>query len=82
MIGGGNSALEESLFLTKFASKVTILARDKLSASSILQEKIAHSKNIELFMNQEVQAFEIKNNRLRSVISKDLESKETKTFAP
>jgi thioredoxin reductase (NADPH) len=82
VVGGGNSALEESLFLTKFATKVTILAREKLTASSMLQEKIARSKNIELVMNQHVQTFEIKENRLSGVITKDLESGKIKVWTP
>ncbi len=82
VIGGGNSALEESLFLTKFATKVTILAREKLTASRILQEKIARSKKVDLVMNQDVQSFEIQDNRLSGIITKDMESGETKTFTP
>ena len=87
MIGGGNSAIEESLFLTKFACKITILAKEKLTASSILsssilREKIARIKKVELLMNQEVQAFEVENNRLSGIVVKDWESDETKIFTP
>ncbi|MCH7787610.1 MAG: FAD-dependent oxidoreductase, partial [Chloroflexi bacterium] len=43
VIGGGNSAVEEGLFLTKFANSVTVLARqDRLTASSVLREKAAN----------------------------------------
>ncbi len=73
VIGGGNSAFEESLFLTKFASKVTILAREKLTASTTLREKIARTPMVELVMNQDVQAFKIENNRLDGVLVKDTE---------
>ena len=42
VVGGGNSGVEEGLFLTKFATKVTVLeVRDRLGASQILQEKAA-----------------------------------------
>lgn len=82
VIGAGNSALEESLFLTKFASKVTILAREKVTASSILQEKIARSEKVEMVMNQEIQAFEIEHNRLSGVVAKHLKSGEIKTWKP
>lgn len=82
VIGGGNSALEESLFLTKFATKVTILAREKLTASSILQEKIARSKKINLEMSQDVQAFEIEDNRLSKIIANDMETGESRTWTP
>ena len=47
VIGGGNTALDEGLFLTKFASKVTLVhRRDELRGDKILQEKfLAHEKN-------------------------------------
>lgn len=49
VIGGGNSAGEEGIFLTKFASKVTILTRDKqLSASKVVVEKVQSNPKIEL----------------------------------
>ena len=42
VVGGGNSGVDEGLFLTRFASKVTILEfQDKLLASKLLQEKAA-----------------------------------------
>jgi thioredoxin reductase (NADPH) len=47
VIGGGNSAGEESLFLAKFAGKVTIVTRnDKLSASKVVAEKVAEKPTI------------------------------------
>ena len=82
VIGGGNSALEEGLFLTKFASKVTILAREKLTASTILQEKIARTPMVDLVMNQDIQAFKVENNRLDSVLVKDTETGKTITWNP
>jgi len=55
VIGGGNSAGEESLFLTRFADKVTILVRGaELTASQIVINKLASSPKIEVRYNTEV----------------------------
>jgi thioredoxin reductase (NADPH) len=55
VIGGGNSAGEESLFLTRFVDKVTILVRgDALTASKIVIDKVAAHPKIEVRYNTEV----------------------------
>jgi thioredoxin reductase (NADPH) len=57
VIGGGNSAGEESLFLTRFAAKVTILVRgEALSASQIVADKVAEQEQIEVRYNTEIAA--------------------------
>src|SRR6185312_7925887 len=49
VVGGGNSAGEESIFLTKFARKVTIVTRDNaLSASTVVREKVAENPQIDV----------------------------------
>jgi thioredoxin reductase (NADPH) len=58
VIGGGNSAGEESLFLARFAAKVTILVRGaRMTASKIVIDKLAENPAIEVRYNTEVQAF-------------------------
>src|ERR1700712_2068964 len=55
--GGGNTAVEEALFLTKFASKVTLVhRRDELRAERILQERLFANPKIEVIWNQAVEA--------------------------
>ena len=58
VIGGGNSAAEEALFLTKFASKVFLIhRRDKLRAEKILQDRLNKNSKIKFIWNTEVSKF-------------------------
>jgi thioredoxin reductase (NADPH) len=82
VVGGGNSGVEEGLFLTKFASKVTVLERSgRLKASQILQEKAASHPQMEVMLNTTVQEFK-GDAKLSSVVIKDETTGETKELKP
>jgi thioredoxin reductase (NADPH) len=82
VVGGGNSGVEEGLFLTKFASKVTVLeVQERLGASQILQEKLAGHPKMEARLQTTVQEFK-GNGHLDSVVVKDLRTGEVEELTP
>ena len=55
VIGGGNTAVQEALFLTKFGSKVTLIhRRDRLRAAKVLQERVLSHPKIDMVWNSVV----------------------------
>ena len=74
MIGGGDSALEEAIFLTKFASKVTIIhRRDELRAGFTLQDRAKKNEKIEFIWGTVVERI----NGEEKVTSIDLKNVKT-----
>ena len=78
VVGGGDSAAEESLFLTRFASKVYLIhRRDKMRASKIMQERVFANKKIEPIWDTVVTQYiadekgEMRAVRLRNVKTND-----------
>lgn len=80
VVGGGDSALQEGIFLTRFASKVTIIhRRDKLRASPILQERAKQNPKIEFIWDTVVE--EIKGDKkVQSVQLKNLKTNQASDF--
>src|SRR5436309_5001522 len=82
VVGGGNSAGEESIFLTKFASKVTVVTRDpELTASKVVQAKVAENDQIEVLTGTTRAEFK-GDRRLRSVVLHDVETGEDREVTP
>ena len=80
VIGGGNSAAEEALFLTKFATKVYLIhRRDKLRAEKILQDRLKKNSKIEFIWNSEVIKFN-GNDDLESIDLLNKKDNQTSTL--
>ena len=76
VVGGGDSAMEEALFLTKFAKNVTVVhRRDSFRASKIMQDRVLSHDQIDVSWNTEV--VEIKGeSQVSSVLLKDSQTNE------
>ena len=86
VLGGGNSGLEEGLFLTQFVDKVTIVQRgDRLTATKLLQDKVMVTPKMEVLLNREVLEFRPKDDgsgKLGAVVLEDRESGATEELHP
>jgi len=82
VVGGGDSALEEGLFLTRFASKVTIIhRRDQLRASKILQKRAFENDRIEFIWDTVVTSINAgENGAVASVTLKNVKTNEISDF--
>jgi thioredoxin reductase (NADPH) len=83
VVGGGNSATEESLFLVKFVEKVTLLVRgDKLTASQVIQEKVLNHPKIEVLFNTEIAQFSGSGGKLKEVLILNNQTGDQQTIHP
>lgn len=82
VIGGGNSALEESLFLTQFANKVTIvIRRDVFRAEKKIQEQIQSNDKIEVIVKHIPKEILAENGKVSGIVFENVETKEPMTLS-
>jgi thioredoxin reductase (NADPH) len=81
IVGGGDTAAEEALFLTRFAKKVYLIhRRDELRATAILQDRVLNNEKIETVWNAEVTEVKGDNSGMKSVQLKDRVSGEERSL--
>lgn len=77
IVGGGDTAMEEALFLTRFASKVYVIhRRDEFRASQIMQERVLNHEKIEVLWNTTVEDV-LGGDLVEGLVIKDVNSGET-----
>ncbi|MFN7181396.1 MAG: thioredoxin-disulfide reductase [Planctomycetota bacterium] len=80
IVGGGDSAIEEALFISRFAKKILVLhRRDTLRASKIMQKKAFENKKIEFIWNTIVTEIgSVEDKKVKWIITKNIKTNETK----
>jgi thioredoxin reductase (NADPH) len=80
VVGGGDTAMEEAMFLTKFASKVTIVhRRDAFRASKVMQDRVFANDKIEVVWNTVLDEI-LGEDAVTGVVARDVASGATRTM--
>lgn len=80
IVGGGDTAMEEALFLTRFASKVYVIhRRDEFRASQIMQDRVLNHEKIEVLWNTTVEDV-LGGDLVEGLVIKDVNSGETRNL--
>ncbi len=86
VLGGGNSGLEEGLFLTQFTDLVTVVEhKDRLAGSQVLQDKVWDDPKVSVLLQRKVQAFRPKEDgsgKVGTVVLENLATGETEEHHP
>jgi thioredoxin reductase (NADPH) len=86
VLGGGNSGLEEGLFLAQFTDKVTVVEyKDRLAGSQLLQDKVAADPKMNVLLNRKVTSFSPKDDgsgKIGTVVLENVETGETEEHHP
>ncbi|MDA8125745.1 MAG: thioredoxin-disulfide reductase [Deltaproteobacteria bacterium] len=81
VVGGGDTAIQEALYLTRFAKKVTVIhRRDRLRATAILQKRALENEKIVFAWNSVVEAIE-GENLVQKIVLKDVKSGATRELS-
>ena len=81
VVGGGDTAMEESMFLTKFASKVTIVhRRDAFRASKVMQDRVFANDKIEVLWNTVLEEI-LGDDAVTGVVARDVEAGDTREIS-
>ncbi|HLS23768.1 MAG TPA: FAD-dependent oxidoreductase, partial [Pseudogracilibacillus sp.] len=81
VIGGGDSAVEEGMYLTRFAKKVTIIhRRDELRAQKILQDRAFENDKIEFIWDTVVEEIKEEDGKVGTLQLKNVKTGETSEF--
>ena len=81
VIGGGNSALEESLYLTKFANVTIVIRRDVFRAEKNIQEQVESNDRIKIITKHIPKQILSENGKVCGIVLENVDTKETQTIA-